>query len=248
MTGQAYPQTLADLIAFDAGPSEPRGALERSRSSSSPRRRTAVTPTCAALRQATTPPVQAAIDQLMAAERPRRDHRPDERSGVADERRPRTRATSTATSSTSWARRRRLRCRATPTSRCPPATIAGTADRDHLHRRPLGRTGAARPRLRLRAGDAGSCPAAVHPDDRRRAVPRRPKPAGSAAGAAAAGDPGSARSRRALPVEAYRGDNEARPFGRASCCWPPAWLGCRKVEASGNRTRGRFRTPRDVTR
>ena len=43
---------------------------------------------CAAIRQATTPPVQAAIDQLMADERPRRDHRPDERPGVADERRP----------------------------------------------------------------------------------------------------------------------------------------------------------------
>ena len=40
-------------------------------------------------------------------------------------------------------------------------------------------------------------PPTVHPDDRRRAVPRRPEPAGNAA---AAGDSRSARSRRAPPV------------------------------------------------
>ena len=44
-------------------------------------------------------------------------------------------------------------------------------------------------------------PPRVHPDDRRRSVPRRPEPAGGGAGAAAAGDPRAARSRRALPVE-----------------------------------------------
>src|SRR5207302_10808763 len=54
--------------------------------------------------------------------------------------------------------------------------------------------------LRLPPGNAHSCPAPVHPDDRRRAVPRRPNPAGSDASAAAAGDPRSPRSRRALPV------------------------------------------------
>src|SRR5439155_21782614 len=37
-----------------------------------------------------------------------------------------------------------------------------------------------------------------------------------------AGDPGPARSRRAFAVEEYRGDNEARPFGRASCSWQRA--------------------------
>ena len=47
--------------------------------------------------------------------------------------------------------------------------------------------------------------------------PGVPNPRGSGAGAAAAGDPGSARSRRALPVEAHLRNNEARPFGRASC-------------------------------
>ena len=53
-----------------------------------------------------------------------------------------------------------------------------SADRRHLHRRTLVRAGTDRLRLRLRAGDGRSCPAAVHPDDWRRAVPRRPKPAG----------------------------------------------------------------------
>ena len=212
VTGQPYPQTLADLIAFNQAHPDLEGPWNDA-VFELPRRRTAVTPLA--------PPPRGddaarsgAIDQLMAA-----NHLDaiialtngpawptnDDPNG----------ATSTATSSTSWARRRRLRCRATPTSRCRPATT-GTADRHHLHRRPLGRTAAARPRLRLRAGDARPRPAAVHPDDRRRAVPRRPEPAGSGAGAAAAGDPGSTRSRRALEVEESRGDNEARPFGRAS--------------------------------
>ena len=54
-------------------------------------------------------------------QQPRRDHRPDERPGLAEQRR-RTRVTSTVTSSSSWARRRPPLCPATPTSRCPPAT------------------------------------------------------------------------------------------------------------------------------
>ena len=66
VSGQAYPQTLADLIAFDAAHPNLEGpwndaVFELAEGTNG---RDA---DCAALRQATTPPVQAAIDQLMAA-------------------------------------------------------------------------------------------------------------------------------------------------------------------------------------
>jgi amidase len=66
VSGQAYPQTLADLIAFDAAHQNLEGPwndliFELAEATNG---RDAG---CAALRQATTPPVQAAIDQLMAA-------------------------------------------------------------------------------------------------------------------------------------------------------------------------------------
>jgi amidase len=66
VTGQAYPQTLADLIAFDAAHPNLEGPwndliFEFAEGTNG---RDAA---CAALRQATTPPLQAAINQLMAA-------------------------------------------------------------------------------------------------------------------------------------------------------------------------------------
>jgi amidase len=66
VSGQAYPRTLADLIAFDAAHQNLEGPwndliFELAQGTNG---RNAA---CAALRQATTPPVQAAIDQLMAA-------------------------------------------------------------------------------------------------------------------------------------------------------------------------------------
>jgi amidase len=63
---QPYPQTLADLIAFDTAHQNLEGpwndAIFEAADATNGR-----DPSCAALRQATTPPVQAAIDQLMAA-------------------------------------------------------------------------------------------------------------------------------------------------------------------------------------
>jgi amidase len=64
VTGQAYPQTLADLIAFDAAHPNLEGpwndaVFEFAQETNG---RDA---DCAALRQETTPPVQASIDQLM---------------------------------------------------------------------------------------------------------------------------------------------------------------------------------------
>jgi amidase len=66
VSGQAYPQTLADLIAFDAAHQNLEGPwndliFELAEETNG---RDAA---CAGLRQATTPPVRAAIDQLMAA-------------------------------------------------------------------------------------------------------------------------------------------------------------------------------------
>jgi amidase len=66
VSGQAYPQTLADLIAFDSAHQDLEGpwndlVFELAEATNG---RDA---TCADLREATTPPVQDAIDQLMAA-------------------------------------------------------------------------------------------------------------------------------------------------------------------------------------
>jgi amidase len=65
VTGQAYPQTLADLIAFDAAHPNLEGpwndAIFEAAEETSGR-----DAGCAHLRAATTPPVQDAIDQLMA--------------------------------------------------------------------------------------------------------------------------------------------------------------------------------------
>jgi amidase len=64
VTGQAYPQTLADLIAFDAAHPNLEGpwndAVFEFAQGTNGRNAD-----CAALRQETTPPVQASIDQLM---------------------------------------------------------------------------------------------------------------------------------------------------------------------------------------
>jgi amidase len=66
LSGQPYPQTLADLIAFDTAHQNLEGPwndLIFELAEATNGRDSA----CAALRQATTPPVQAAIDQIMAA-------------------------------------------------------------------------------------------------------------------------------------------------------------------------------------
>jgi amidase len=66
VTGAAYPQTLAGLIAFNAAHQNLEGPWNDAvfEAAEATNGRDAA---CAALRQATTPPVQAAIDQLMAA-------------------------------------------------------------------------------------------------------------------------------------------------------------------------------------
>jgi len=66
VSGQPYARTLADLIAFDASHQNLEGPWNDAvfEAAEGTNGRDA---TCADLRQATTPPVQAAIDQLMAA-------------------------------------------------------------------------------------------------------------------------------------------------------------------------------------
>jgi amidase len=68
VTHAAYPQTLADLIAFDQSHPNLEGPWNDAvfEAAEATNGRDA---NCAALRQATTPPVQAAIDQLMTANR-----------------------------------------------------------------------------------------------------------------------------------------------------------------------------------
>ena len=202
VSGAGIPANARRPDRLRCGPSEPRGALERRclRAAEATNGRDA---DCATLRQATTPPVQDAINQLMAANHldaiialtngPAWPTNDDPNEGDLDGHFEYFVGSSTAAAVSGYA-----------DITVPAGYDAGTADRNHLHRPSLGGTEADRPRLRLRAGDARSRPAAVHPDDRRRAVPRRPESAGSDAGAAAAGDPGSARSRRALAVEEYR--------------------------------------------
>ena len=199
-TDQPYPQTLAELIAFNQAHPELEGpwndlVFELAEATNGRDQ------DCADIRAGVTPPVQDAIDDLMAEN--------DLDAIIA------------LTNGPAW-----------PTNDNPEegdldghfeyfvgsssaAAVSGYADMTvpagYIAGLPIGitfiggrvvRAGVDRPRLRLRAGNRGPCTAAVHPDDWRRSVPRRPKPAGSGAGAAAAGDPGSARSRRALPVEA----------------------------------------------
>ena len=201
VSGQPYAQTLADLIAFDAANPNLEGpwndAIFEAAEETNGR-----DADCAHLREATTPPVQEAIDQLMAENHldaiialtngPAWPTNDDPNEGDLDGHFEYFVGSSTA------------------------AAVSGYADitvpTGYDHGLPLGITfiggrwaepQPARPRLRLRAGDAGSCAADVHPDDRRRALPRRPQPAGAAGAAsyaAGARDAGSAPRRRALAV------------------------------------------------
>ena len=196
VSGQPYPQTLADLIAFDTANPRLEGPWNDA-SSRLPRRPTGATPSAPTSGAGDTPPVQDAIDQLMAEN--------DLDAIIALTNGPAwptnddpTKATSTAASSTSWAHRRRLRCRATPTSRCPPATSTGL---------PIGITFIggrwAEPKLLGLAYDFEQAtqvrvPPTFIPTIGDELFPGVPNPRINC-GAAAAGDP--ARSRRAPAVE-----------------------------------------------
>ncbi len=87
VTRQPYPQTLAELIEFNQAHPELEGpwndlVFELAEATNG---RDA---DCAAIRAGVTPPVQDAIEQVMADERPRCDHRTDERPGMANELEP----------------------------------------------------------------------------------------------------------------------------------------------------------------
>jgi hypothetical protein len=152
--GEASPQTLADLIAFDQNT---RGWKVRGTTSSSSlaeetngrgRR------LCRTWREATTPPVQAAIQPGHGRQRSRRDHRADQRPRLAERTRTLTRAISTGTSSTSSGRRGRLRCRLRRHHGCPPATSRDLPIGITFIGGPLGRTGSCSARLDYEQGDA----------------------------------------------------------------------------------------------
>ena len=170
-TGPGYPKTLQDLIDFNnAHPELESGAPESNWNSlvfDLAQETNGRDADCAAQRAIATPGAQAAIDDLMAAERPRRDHRPDERPGVghrSGQRRPRRRLLDVHRVVGSAGGRR------LPERHGARGLRRAAAGRRVVHRRPLGRADADRPRLRVRAGDPRARPAAVHPDDRRRRV------------------------------------------------------------------------------
>ena len=197
---QAYPQTLADLIAFDQAHPALEGpwndfVFELAEETNG---RDA---DCAQLRKRTTPPVQRAIRQVMTKNKldaiialtngpawPTNSN-PDE--GDLDGHFEYFVGSSTAAAVSGYA-----------DITVPAAYDAGL---------PMGITFIggrwSEPELIGLAYDYEQAthvrvPPTVHPDDRRRSVPGRPKPGASRAGANAAGT-GSARSRRALPVAAF---------------------------------------------
>jgi amidase len=66
VTGQAYPQTLADLIEFNEDHPELEGPWNSLIFELAEQLTNGRDAACAAVREATTPPIQAAIDQVMA--------------------------------------------------------------------------------------------------------------------------------------------------------------------------------------
>ena len=151
-TGQPYPQTLAELIEFNEDHPDLEGpwndlVFELAEATNG--------------RDAECAGIRAGVDAAGAGgdrrpdgrARPRRDHRADQRAGLADQLRPRR-----------GRPRRPLRVlRRLVGGGCSVGlrrhhgargAHPQAPDGDHLHRRPLVRAGAARPCVRLRAGDA----------------------------------------------------------------------------------------------
>ncbi len=213
--GRSYPQTLAELIAFNQRHPRLEGpwndAVFVLAEATNGRRDAA----CAALRESTTPPVQDAIDELMAdndldaiiglTNGPAWPTNDDPAEGDLDGHFEFFVGSSGAAAVSGYAVHHGAR-----------RLHRGTAGRDHVHRRPVGRTGAARPCLRLRAGDAGRVPPQFIPTIGDELFPGVPNP------------PDLLRTQRqqgprVSPISSCAsgrdsgGDNEARPVGRASC-------------------------------
>ena len=216
VTHQPYPRTLADLIAFNAAHPNLEGpwndaVFELAEATNG---RDA---DCAALRQATTPPVQAAIDQLMAANKldaiialtngPAWPTNDDPNLGDLDGHFEYFVGSSTA------------------------AAVSGYADitvpADFVAGLPMGITFIggrwSEPKLLGLAYDFEQAtrvrvPPRFIPTIGDALFPGVPNPPAQMQAQRAAGDPGFARSLRPLAVEESHGDSEARPVGRASCC------------------------------
>ena len=176
-TGPGYPKTLQDLIDFNNDhPELESGAPESNWNSlvfDLAQETGGRDADCAAQRAIATPGAQAAIDDLMAAEDLDAIIAPTNGPGVGDrscQRRPRRRLLDVHRIVGS-ARGRGLRERDGA-----GGLRRAAARRRVVHRRPLGRADADRPRLRVRAGDPGPRPAGVHPVDRRRASAARQPP------------------------------------------------------------------------
>ena len=166
-TGPAYPKTLQDLIDFNNdNPDLESGAPESNWNSAVfdlAQETGGRDADCAALRAIATPGAQAAIDDLMAAQNLDAIIAPT--NGPAWVTDPVNGDLggdfSTVHRIVGPAGRRRLR-------ECDGAgwLCRAAARRCVVHRRPLGRADADRPRVCVRAGDPGTRPAGFHPDDR----------------------------------------------------------------------------------
>ena len=187
-TAAGFPKTLADLIAFDQAHPELEGPWNDAvfEAAEATNGRDA---DCADLPRGDDPANPGRHRPGHGRQQPRRDRRSHERAGVAEQRERRRgrpqRPLRVLRRHVDGRGGRRLRrdhgsggvCRRAP-------------GRDHVHRRPLVRAGADRLRLRLRAGHEGPRAADVHPDDRRRPLPRRAEPGGDPGpGEAPAGRP-----------------------------------------------------------
>ena len=177
----AYPKTLADLIEFNEAQSRPRGPLERRCVFEFAEATNGRDAECADIRDGddAAGPGRRSTSSWPTTTSTRSSALTNGPAWLTT--RPREGDLDGDFSSTSSGSSRPAAISGYADITVPAGYVERAADRDHVHRRPLGRAGAARPRLRLRAGDAGPRPAAVHPDDRRRPLPRRPEPAVQAA-------------------------------------------------------------------
>ena len=160
-TRHRYPKTLQDLIDFNNAHPELEGPWNSALFDAAQATGGRADPACTAAAHAGDVDGQGGHRRPHGGQRPRRDHRADQRAGLGDrpgERRPRWRLLEVRRLVEPVGHRRLPRHH-----RACGLRGSASAGR-HVHRRALGRAGADRPRLRVRAGDPRSRPTDVPRD------------------------------------------------------------------------------------